>query len=62
MIKNKKDTVDKLAEQKKKKKYTKPELKSEKILVAGLGASCNGTTSGSRKSATPTCRAGSLKT
>ena len=46
----------------KKKKYTKPTLKSEKILDAGLGSTCNGTTNGGRKSATPACNAGSLKT
>lgn len=45
-----------------KKKYKKPTLMSEKILEAGLGATCNGTTSGGRKSATPTCKAASLKT
>lgn len=47
---------------KSKKKYKKPILISEKILEAGLGATCNGTTTGGRKSATPTCKATSLKT
>ena len=47
---------------KSKRKYQKPELKSEKILDAGLGATCNGTTNGGRKSATPACTASSLKT
>ncbi len=46
----------------KKKKYQKPKIKSEKILEAGLGATCNGTTTGGRKSATPACKATSLKT
>lgn len=46
----------------KKKKYQKPKIKSEKILEAGLGATCNGTTNGGRKSATPACKATSLKT
>lgn len=45
-----------------KKKYHKPQIKSEKILEAGLGATCNGTTAGGRKSATPACRSTSLKT
>jgi hypothetical protein len=31
----------------KKKNYQKPKIKSEKILEAGLGATCNGTTNGS---------------
>lgn len=47
---------------KNKKKYQKPTLTSEKILEAGLGATCNGTTTGGRKSATPACKATSLKT
>lgn len=46
----------------KKKIYQKPKIRSEKILEAGLGATCNGTTSGGRKSATPACKATSLKT
>jgi len=45
-----------------KKAYKKPKIKSEKILEAGLGATCNGTTAGGRKSATPACKATSLKT
>lgn len=45
-----------------KKKYKKPTLISEKILEAGLGSTCNGTTIGGRKSATPACKATSLKT
>jgi hypothetical protein len=49
-------------EKKKKKKYSKPVLKSEKILTAGLAATCNGTTNGGRKSATPACTASRLKT
>ncbi len=46
----------------KKKTYQKPKIKSEKILEAGLGSTCNGTTTGGRKSATPACKATSLKT
>jgi hypothetical protein len=46
----------------KKKIYQKPKIRSEKILEAGLGATCNGTTNGGRKSATPACKATSLKT
>lgn len=47
---------------KNKKKYIKPKITSEKILTAGLGATCNGTTNGGRKSATPACNSKSLKT
>ena len=46
----------------KKKPYKKPTIISEKILEAGLGATCNGTTNGGRKAATPACKATSLKT
>ena len=35
---------------KKKKRYTKPELKVEKVMV--FGALCNGSTSGGRKATT----------
>ena len=44
------------------KKYSKPVLKSEKILDAGLGATRNGTIDSGRKSVTLACNAGSLKT
>ncbi len=53
---------DKESASKKKKKYVKPKIMSEKILTAGLGATCNGTTSGGRKSATPACNSKTLKT
>lgn len=56
------ETTQKNESKKNKKKYQKPTLTSEKILEAGLGATCNGTTSGGRKSATPACKATSLKT
>lgn len=46
----------------KKKPYKKPTIVSEKILEAGLGSTCNGTTTGGRKAATPACKSISLKT
>ena len=46
-----------------KKPYAKPEIKTEKVLEAGLGSTCNGTTSGGRKADTPSgCTASKLKT
>jgi len=56
------DADKKNSKVKTKKKYSKPKIVSEKILTAGLGATCNGTTNGGRKSATPACNSRSLKT
>lgn len=47
---------------KKKKIYKKPQIKSQKILEAGLTTTCNGTTTSGRKASTPTCQAGKLLT
>lgn len=49
---------------KKKKAYKKPEIKSEKVLDAGLAVSCNGSTTGNRKATTVPagCAANRLKT
>ena len=38
---------------KKKKPYKKPTIKSQKILEAGLGVVCNGTSAGGRKAVVP---------
>ena len=38
---------------KKKKKFQKPQLKSQDILTAGLAVVCNGTMSGGRKATGP---------
>lgn len=63
MSENKFETENKVLEIKVKKLYKKPELKSERILEAGLAATCNGTTAGARKAAVvDACLATSLKT
>jgi hypothetical protein len=38
---------------KNRKPYQKPTLKTEKVLEAGLGAVCNGSSVGGRKSSAP---------
>lgn len=47
----------------KKKTYQKPQIKSQKILEAGLTTGCNGTPGGGRKVDIPTgCTSGKLLT
>lgn len=51
------------AQKKKKKTYKKPQIKSQKILEAGLTTTCNGTTSGGKKpDAAGGCTAGKFLT
>jgi hypothetical protein len=45
--------MEKTEKKKSKKPYQKPALKTEKVLEAGLGATCNGSSVGGRKSAGP---------
>ena len=48
---------------KQKKKYEKPKLKTEKILEAALGITCDGTTQAGRKVDVPSgCTSGKLLT
>ena len=44
---------DKKVKNDKKKTYQKPQIKSQKILEAGLGAVCNGSQTGGRKGINP---------
>ncbi len=48
---------------KNKKPYSKPKIETEKILDAGLGATCNGSSSGGRKATVGDgCNSNKLKT
>lgn len=51
------------SQNKKKKTYKKPQIKSQKILEAGLATTCNGTSTGGRKpDAAGGCTAGKFLT
>lgn len=50
---SKKDQDQKTENSDSKKKYVKPEMKSEEVLEAGLGQVCNGSSGGGRKAVGP---------